>query len=297
MIIKHFYHPPTFTLSYLVWDEATMDAVLIDSVLDYDPTASQTSTPSADAICEFIEAKRLKVHALLETHAHADHLSGAALLKKRLGAKTVIGEHIKTVQRTFKGLLDLPEGFATDGRQFDHLLSDGEVFEAGSLKVKALHTPGHTPACTSYLIGDAVFTGDSLFLEDFGSGRCDFPGGDAEALYASIHDKLYALADDTRVFVGHDYQPGGRALRYQTTIGHSKAHNKHVRSETTCQEFVAMRRARDAGLQAPRLLFQSVQVNINGGRIPAAADNGVRFLKLPLNLFAKSDDFGEPIEE
>ena len=294
MQIHHFFDPATFTLTYLVWDPQTKDAVVIDPVLDYDPVASQTSCASVDQLAAKIEALGLRLRWVLETHAHADHLSGSQLLAQRFGAPIAIGARITEVQETFKHVFDLPQEFATDGSQFDRLLADGEQLEAGSLRVGVIATPGHTPACVSYQIEDAVFTGDALFMDDYGTGRCDFPRGSAQVLYKSVHDKLYALPDQTRVFVGHDYQPGGRELAFETTIARSKANNPQLRADTSEQEFVKFREARDATLKAPRLLFQSVQVNIDAGRVPTAHANEIRYLRLPLNLFQPSDDLGRP---
>jgi glyoxylase-like metal-dependent hydrolase (beta-lactamase superfamily II) len=294
MKIKAFYDEATHTLTYVVHDPDTRDAVIIDPVLDYDPLASATSTGSVDEVTRFVRDHDLRVHWVLETHAHADHLSGAQLLKRRLEAPLAIGEHITTVQRTFKPLFDLPEDFATDGSQFDRLLKDGETVAAGSLEVGVIHTPGHTPACVTYRIGDAVFTGDALFMDDYGTGRCDFPAGSAEDLYHSVHDKLYALPDDTRVFVGHDYQPDGRELKWETTIGASKANNPQLAASTTKDAFVSFRRERDASLAPPRLIYQSVQVNVAGGRLPPEHANGVRYFNLPLNLKKPTDETGQP---
>jgi len=293
MKIQEFYDPNTYTLTFVVFDEATHDAVVIDPVLDYDPGSSQTSTASVDAVSRFIEKEGLKLHYVLETHAHADHLSSSQILKQRYGAKVAIGARITEVQETFRALFDLGPEFRVDGGQFDKLLADGETVTAGSLAVKVIATPGHTPACVSYLIGDAVFTGDALFMEDYGTGRCDFPRGSAEDLYQSIQ-KLYALPDATRVFVGHDYQPNGRGLRFETTIGKSKRENVQLRADTTREEFVRFRKTRDATLAAPRLLFPSVQVNVNAGILPRARANGRRYLNIPINLFRPTDDFGNP---
>ncbi len=242
---------------------------------------------------QWISDHNLRVHYVFETHAHADHLTAAPFLKQRLGAKVAIGEHICEVQQTFKAIFAMPDTFAVDGSQFDRLLREGDHISAGSLDIKVLHTPGHTPACVSYLVGDAVFTGDALFMDDYGTGRCDFPKGSADALYTSVHEKLYALPESTRVFVGHDYQPGGRALRYETTIGRSKTLNPQLRASTTREAFVAFRKARDASLAAPRLLFQSVQVNIAAGQLPAPNAAGIRHLHMPLNLFHPTDDLGK----
>lgn len=292
MIIKEFYHPATFTLTFVVYDPATRDAVVIDPVLDYSPLGSQTSTESVEQVAAFVEREGLRLHNVLETHAHADHLSGSQYLKRRFQAKVAIGAKITEVQKVFKDLFDLPADFSTEGAQFDRLLQDNEVFAAGSLSIRVLPTPGHTPACVSYVIGDAVFTGDALFIEDYGTGRCDFPRGSADALYTSIHEVLYTLPDETRVFVGHDYQPNGRALRAETTIGASKRRNVQLHAETTREQFVKMRNERDAKLDAPRLLFQSVQVNVDAGRLPAPHANGKRYLNIPLNLFKPTDEVG-----
>ncbi|MCB9746707.1 MAG: MBL fold metallo-hydrolase [Alphaproteobacteria bacterium] len=279
MQIKAFFDDATWTLTYLVWDEGSKDAVVIDPVRDLDPVNWRTGSKSADALGDFIQAEGLNLKLILETHAHADHLSGAPLLKQRFNAPVGIGEHIQDVQAVFKGVFQLDDSFKTDGSQFDVLISDGDEVSAGTLRIKALHTPGHTPACVSYLIDDALFTGDALFMPDFGTGRCDFPKGSAEDLYASIHDKIYALPDETRVFVGHDYQPGGRELRYETTVGESKAKNKQLTAGTDRTQFVKWRSERDATLNLPALIFPSVQVNINAGALPADG-----LLRVPVNL-------------
>jgi glyoxylase-like metal-dependent hydrolase (beta-lactamase superfamily II) len=292
--IEPFYDARTYTLTFVVWDPNTRDAVVIDPVLDYEPVGSFTFTESVDKVTEFIRGKELELRWVLETHAHADHLSGSQILKRRFGAGVVIGEKIRVVQETFKGLFDLPE-LRTDGGQFDRLVREGEALEAGSMKIEVIETPGHTPACVTYKIEDAIFTGDALFTEDYGTGRCDFPKGSAEDLYASIQ-KLYALPDHTRVFVGHDYQPNGREVRWETTIGASKAKNPQLNKNTAREAFVSMRKARDATLAAPRLLFQSVQVNIDAGRLPPAGANKIRYLKVPLNLLRPADELGEPLE-
>ncbi|MBM4251263.1 MAG: MBL fold metallo-hydrolase [Deltaproteobacteria bacterium] len=284
MEIKAFYDPTTFTLTYVVFDPATRDAVIIDPVLDYDPASVSTSTASLEKLYAFIDAHQLRVHYILETHAHADHLSGALELKNRYvnDAKIAIGERITRVQKTFKSVFNFPESFHADGSQFDRLWKDGETVRAGSLAFLVLFTPGHTPACVSYLCGDAVFTGDALFMPDYGTGRCDFPNGDSKALFHSITERLYKLPESTRVFVGHDYQPNGRELAYETTIGASKNTNVQLRATTTESEFVAFRDKRDATLAAPRLLFPSVQVNIAAGKFPEPESNGTVYLKLPV---------------
>jgi len=295
MKIEAFYDQATYTLTYVVFDPKSRDAVVIDPVLDYDPLSSSTATKSLEAVESFLKKEQLRLHYVLETHAHADHLSGSQYLKRRFDAKVGIGARIRDVQKVFKGVFDLGPSFAVDGSQFDRLFEDGEKVSAGSLDLEILATPGHTPACVSYKIGDAVFTGDALFIEDYGTGRCDFPSGSADALYTSIHERLYALPNATRVFVGHDYQPNGRELRYETTIGRSKEANIQLRGSTTREEFVAKRNQRDAGLAAPRLLFPSVQINIDAGRLPKAHDNGLRYLAVPLNLKKKTDDDGTPV--
>ena len=294
MHVEPFFDPSTFTLTYVVSDPATRDAVLIDPVLDYDAAAGTTTTASVDRVSEYIRREGLRLHYVLETHAHADHLSGSQILRRRFDTRVAIGERIREVQATFRELFDLPPIFRTDGSQFDRLLTDGEVVHAGALEIGVIATPGHTPACVTYRIEDAVFTGDALFTEDYGTGRCDFPRGSAEALYDSIQ-RLYALPEETRVFVGHDYQPGGREVRWMTTIGASRAKNPQLDARTPRDVFVANRRLRDAALPAPRLLFPSVQINIDAGRLPPPHANGNRYLMVPLNVLRPADALGEPI--
>ena len=294
MNIETFFDPATFTLTYVVFDPKSRDAVVIDPVLDYDVLSSSTSTTSITRVEDFLNREKLKLHYVLETHAHADHLSGSQYLKSRFGAKVAIGARIVDVQKIFAGVFDLAN-VPTDGSQFDQLLSDGEKIEAGAMKIDVLATPGHTPACLSFQVGDAVFTGDALFIEDYGTGRCDFPSGSADALYTSVHERLYALPDATRVFVGHDYQPNGRALRFETTIGASKESNIQLRASTSRADFVKQRTSRDATLSAPRLLFQSVQVNIDAGRLPKAHANGKRYLTIPLDMKKTTRDDGTPV--
>ena len=294
MNIHAFFDEDTYTLSYVVWDPETRDAVIIDPVLDYDPLSSQTRLESVEKLSEFVRGEKLRLHWILETHAHADHLSGSQALKRRFETPIAIGEKITLVQETFKGIFDLPDSFAIDGSQFDKLIADGERFSAGTLTIEAIATPGHTPACMSYQIGDAVFTGDALFMDDYGTGRTDFPRGSARDLYHSVHERLYKLPDETRVFVGHDYQPDGRELRYETTIAASKERNPQLSEATTEDGFIAFRHQRDAGLKAPRLIYQSVQVNVNAGLLPATHDNGRRYLAIPLNMRVPTDDTGVP---
>jgi glyoxylase-like metal-dependent hydrolase (beta-lactamase superfamily II) len=291
--IEPFFDPGTSTLTYVVFDAATRDAVVIDPVLDYDAAAGTTSAEAYDRIAAYVARERLRLHYVLETHAHADHLSASQLFRREHDAKVAVGERIREVQATFQPIFDLPPAFATDGSQFDRLLKDGEVVRAGALAIEVIATPGHTPACVTYRIEDAIFTGDALFTEDYGTGRCDFPRGSAEALYDSIQ-RLYALPDATRVFVGHDYQPGGRPVRWETTIGASKAANRQLSARTSKADFVALRQARDAGLAAPRLLLPSVQVNIDAGRLPAPHENGKRYLVVPLNVLRAADELGRP---
>lgn len=283
-IVQTFFDDATYTLTYVVYDETTRDAVIIDPVWDYDPLASQMSSESVQKVIDFVSTKNLIPHLILETHAHADHLSGAQLLKKEYPeAKLGIGEHITIVQETFKPVFGLPEAFKTDGSQFDLLLKEGRRVTAGSLAIDILYTPGHTPACSSYVIGDKVFTGDALFMPDSGTGRCDFPRGSATDLYRSITQKLYTLPDTTRVFVGHDYQPQGRELAFETTIAAEKTGNIQLPGGRSEEQFVEFRSTRDATLKMPRLIFQSVQVNINAGTF-YGADEQEGFLRIPVKL-------------
>jgi len=293
MKIQPFFDTRTYTITYVVYDEVTRDAVVVDPVLDYEPAASKTWTESADEVITFIRKNELTLHLILETHAHADHLSGARHIRRAFpDAKVAIGRRITEVQRTFKHIFGLPEDFPTNGEQFDLLLDDGQTVTAGTVSFKVIYTPGHTPACASYLFEDAVFTGDALFMPDVGTGRCDFPGGSASDLYHSVHERLYNLPDDTRVMVGHDYPPEGREVEWEATIGTHKATNKMLRHGQTEAEFVSARSARDATLAAPRLLFQSVQVNVDGGRLPRPDENEIRYLRIPINAF-RPDEGGD----
>jgi len=293
--VQAFFDKDSSTLTYLVSDPATGDAVIIDPVLDYDVFASQTSSSGADLILDAIVAQGLHVRASLETHAHADHLSASHYLKEKLGIPVGIGRDITLIQETFQQVFNLPKVAKTDGSQFDLLLEPGQTSRFGSLELLPLPTPGHTPACLSYRIGDAVFTGDALFMEDYGTGRTDFPLGSARALYHSVHDVLYALPNATRVFVGHDYQPGGRRVRYESTIERQRSSNVQLRSGTELEDFVRFRDARDKTLRAPRLIYQSVQMNAFGGLLPEPEEGGGRFFKIPLNRRIKTTSGGTPL--
>jgi glyoxylase-like metal-dependent hydrolase (beta-lactamase superfamily II) len=282
--IKEFFDKNTWTLTYVVWDERTRDAVVIDPLMDYDPAASKTSEESAKSIIEFLRAKDLKLHLILETHAHADHLSGSQIIKREFPtAQIAIGEKITKVQEIFKGVFGLPEDFKTDGSQFDRLLKDEEEFQAGSIKIKTLFTPGHTPACASYYIDGNVFAGDALFMPDYGTGRCDFPAGSAIELYHSVHDRLYKLPESTKVYTCHDYLPNGRPLKFMATIAEEKKENIQLKEQTSLEEFVRFRTERDRTLAVPKLLLPSVQVNIDAGHLPVPEKNGKRYLRIPVS--------------
>ena len=280
--IQAFFDPNTGTVSYVVADPATRCAAVIDPVLDYDFKSGHTDSKSAGRILEYLQNNGLTLQWILETHAHADHLSGARYLQERLGGQIAIGERIREVQTTFKKLYNLEKTFLPDGSQFNHLFRDGETFRIGEIEATALLVPGHTPADMAYLVDDAVFVGDTLFMPDLGSARADFPGGDAHALYRSMR-KLLALPPATRMFVCHDYPPKGREARWETTVAEQKASNIHVRDGISEDEFVAMRRARDATLEVPTLILPSIQVNVRAGNLPPADDNGVAYLRIPLN--------------
>ena len=283
MKIQHFFDTRTSTLTYVVHDEETKVGMVIDSVLDFDPKSGKTWHESCEAVARYIDQQGLTIPYVLDTHAHADHMSGMQYFKTRYGARTVIGRLITPVQARFRDLYNLGPDFPVDGRQFDVLLDDGGELKAGPLTVNAIHTPGHTPACLTYQLGDALFVGDTIFMPDYGTARCDFPGGSAGVLYESIQ-RLYALPDATRIFPCHDYQPGGRELRYESTVGEERTTNIQLTSRTTKEEFVAFRQARDATLEMPVLILPSLQVNIRAGRLPEPASNGVSYLKLPLNV-------------
>lgn len=284
-IVTHFFDEPTNTYSYVVQDPNSSHCAIVDSVLDFDYAAGRTSTESAERILKFIKDNHLTVDWILETHVHADHLSAAPFLKEHTGAQLGIGEHIKTVQETFGKAFNEGTEFQRDGSQFDHLFADGDTFKIGELQAQVLHTPGHTPACLTYVIGDAAFVGDTLFMPDYGTARCDFPGGDARTLYRSIQ-KVFALPDQTRLFMCHDYKaPNRDEYAFETTVAEEKQNNVHVGGGTTEDEFVKMRTERDATLNMPRLILPSVQINMRAGHLPKPESNGQRYLKLPLNLF------------
>jgi glyoxylase-like metal-dependent hydrolase (beta-lactamase superfamily II) len=284
--VKSLFDEATSTITYVVFDKATRDAVVIDPVLDYDPASSRVSTESLDRLDALLKSLELRVHYSLETHAHADHLSGAQELKRRHPhLKIVIGERITEVQSVFKKIYNLPEKFIPNGSQFDRLLKDKERISAGSVDIDVMFTPGHTPACVSYLIGDAVFTGDALFMPDTGTGRCDFPAGSSETLFHSITQRLFSLPDSTRVFTGHDYKANGtREAKWESTIAQEKSSNFQLNSQTSQEAYTKMRNARDITLAAPRLLLPSIQVNIDGGRLPQPESNGTSYLRIPIRV-------------
>ena len=280
--VQSFFDPATWTVSYVVYEKEGTACAIIDSVLDYDAKSGRTRTTSADKLVEFVQQKNLRVDWILETHAHADHLSAAHYLRAKLGGKIAIGAAITDVQDVFKGIFNLEPGFRPDGHQFDRLLQGGETFAIGALTAEALSVPGHTPACMAYRVGDTVFVGDTLFMPDVGTARCDFPGGDAHSLYRSMR-KLLSLPVETRLFMCHDYPPEGRSALWETTVAEQRAGNIHVHDGVSEEDFVRMRTARDAKLEMPVLILPSVQVNIRAGEMPPPEDNGVSYLKIPLN--------------
>jgi glyoxylase-like metal-dependent hydrolase (beta-lactamase superfamily II) len=278
--IRHFFDEFTGTLSYVVDDGRA--AVVIDPLRDYEPNAARTSWASAERIAAFVERERLELRYAIDTHAHADHLTGLPFFRERFGARSVTGARVGEVQRAFRDIYNLGSDFPTDGRQFDVLLDEGKRLGFGSLEIEALHTPGHTPAHMSWKIGDAVFVGDTLFMPDYGSARCDFPGGSAAVLYDSIQ-RLYRMPDETRLFMCHDYRPGGRPLAFQTTVGEQKRRNVQIDASTPRAAYVALREKRDAELAAPALFLPSLQVNIRAGELPEPESNGAVYLKIPLD--------------
>ncbi|MEQ5788718.1 MBL fold metallo-hydrolase [Erythrobacter sp. NFXS35] len=281
--IASFFDPATYTVTYVVHDPATMEAAIVDSVLDFDPSAGRTSTVSADKVIDYVNSHNLKVAWLLETHAHADHLSAAPYLQEKLGGKIAIGADITTVQNVFGKLFNAGTEFERDGSQFDALFKDGDTFTIGAIPVTVMHVPGHTPADIAYVVGEAVFTGDTMFMPDYGTARADFPGGDARQLFRSLR-RILSLPPETRLFMCHDYLPNGRSQYvWETTVAAEREGNIHAHDGITEDEFVQMREARDATLDMPRLILPSVQVNMRAGHMPPADENGVTYLKLPIN--------------
>ncbi|WP_371186001.1 MBL fold metallo-hydrolase [Thalassotalea maritima] len=279
--IQHFFHQPTFTLSYIVFDDVSGDAAIIDPALDFDPVASAVDVSFSQTLIHFIESRQLTLRYILETHAHADHISSAFYIKQHLGGKIAIGRHITDIQKTFKTVFNLIKDFNTDGVQFDLLLDEGDCLPLGQHTVKVLETPGHTPDSLTYVINDNAFVGDTLFMPDSGSARCDFPGGDARLLYQSIH-KIYALGDETKLYMCHDYQPGGRELRFVTTVAEQKADNIQINDGVSEAQYVQVREARDATLANPKLIYPSLQCNIQAGNLPAPEEDNQRYFKTPI---------------
>jgi len=284
-VVKTFFDEATFTASHVAHDPATGAAAIIDSVMDFDQAAGRTSWKNADRILDYVRSEGLQVQWLLETHAHADHLSAAPYLQQQLGGKIAIGEQIRAVQQRFATIFNEHEAFSPDGSQFDRLFADGDSFAVGTIEATVLHVPGHTPADVAYVIGDAAFVGDTMFMPDYGSARCDFPGGCARQLYGSIR-RLTKLPDATRVFLCHDYKaPTRDCFAWETTIGEERANNMHVRDGVDEESFVQLRTTRDATLTVPKLLLPAIQVNMRAGRLPPAEENGASYLKIPLNMF------------
>lgn len=289
--IQPFFDDRTWTVSYVITDKATKSAAIVDPVLDFDFKSGSTATRSADKLLAYVREQELKIEWILETHAHADHLSAARYLQQRVGGRIAIGERIREVQATFKKLFNLERGFLPDGSQFDHLFKDGETFRIGEVEATALLVPGHTPADMAYQLDGAVFVGDTLFMPDVGSARADFPGGDAHTLYRSMR-RILDLPDQTRIFVCHDYPPAGRPAQWETTVAEQRARNIHIRDGITEQEFVALRQARDATLEVPNLILPSIQVNVRAGLLPPPDDNGISYLRIPLNALGQKQAGG-----
>jgi glyoxylase-like metal-dependent hydrolase (beta-lactamase superfamily II) len=282
MNVQHFFDEATSTLTYVVHDETDRLGIVIDPIRDFDAHSGRTSWASAERVARYVDERRLRIPYVIDTHAHADHLTGLPFFARRYQARTVTGAHVGDVQEAFKRIYNLPGDFPTDGRQFDVLMDEGDQLEVGALRVRAMHTPGHTPAHMSWRVDDAIFVGDTLFMPDYGTARCDFPGGSAEILYASIQ-RLYALPDETRLFMCHDYRPGARPLRFETTVGEQKASNVQLDAATSKAAFVTLRNRRDAELPMPALILPSLQVNIRAGELPEPESNGVSYLKIPLD--------------
>ena len=280
--VNAFFDEATFTITYVIADPTTGRAAVVDPVLDFDPASGRTSTTSADKVIEFVKGENLEIDWILETHVHADHLSGTPYIREQLGGKTAIGANVTAVQKTFKGVFNLKD-LATDGSQFDHLFADDESFDIGAIAGRVIATPGHTPACITYVIGDAAFVGDTLFMPDFGSARTDFPGGDATQLYESVQ-KILSLPDETRLFMCHDYKaPGRDVYAWETSVAEQRASNIHINDTVSREAFVEMREGRDSQLGMPKLILPSLQVNLCAGRLPEPEDNDIRYLKIPLN--------------
>jgi glyoxylase-like metal-dependent hydrolase (beta-lactamase superfamily II) len=281
-VVKGFFDPDTWTVTYVVYEKPTSSCIIIDSVLSYDPKSGRTHTKMADEVIEFIKKNELKTEWILETHAHADHLTAAPYLRSELGGKVAIGDHISVVQSVFKDIFNLDNSFPVDGSQFDRLLKDEEEIHFGKLSFKAMFVPGHTPACMAYQVGDAIFVGDTMFMPDVGTARCDFPGGDAHVLYQSMK-KILSFPPQTRLFMCHDYPPNGRPVQFETTVADEKKFNIHMHDGITEEQFIEMRKKRDATLEMPVLILPAIQVNIRAGEFPAKESNGIAYLKIPLN--------------
>ena len=282
-IVKTFFDPGTWTFTYVVYEKLNTPCVVIDSVLNYDPKSGRTNTKSADEVIAFIEEQGLSLEWILETHAHADHLSAAPYIQKQLGGKIAIGSHIQDVQKVFKEIFNLEPEFAVNGSQFDFLIEEGKEIHVGNLRIKPLFVPGHTPACMAYEIGDAIFVGDTLFMPDVGTARCDFPGGSAKTLYQSVK-KILSYPDNTRLFMCHDYPPNNRPIAYESTVGEEKKKNIHIHEGVSEEQFIEMRTKRDKTLEMPVLILPSIQLNIRGGHPPPAESNGKTYLKIPFNV-------------
>ena len=281
-VVKGFFDPDTWTVTYVVYEKPGSACIIIDSVLSYDPKSGRTHTKMADQVIEFVNDNSLKTEWILETHAHADHITAAPYLKSKLGGKVAIGDHISVVQGVFKNIFNFENTFATDGSQFDHLIKDGEQVDFGNLSFKALFVPGHTPACMAYQVGDAIFVGDTMFMPDVGTARCDFPGGDAHTLYQSMK-KILSFPPQTRLFMCHDYPPNGRPVKFETTVAEQRESNIHMHDGISEEQFIEMRTKRDATLEMPVLILPAIQVNIRAGEFPEKEANGIAYLKIPVN--------------